>query len=47
VSEREERQAQELASLTGWRLADIRKTMNLGARTVPAASPRWERIWKN
>ena len=47
VSEREERQAQELASLTGWRLADIRKTMNLGARTVPAAAPWWERIWKN
>jgi hypothetical protein len=43
VAKRQEREAQTLASLTGWDLNQIRSRMNI------AAAPRalwWERLWK-
>ena len=43
VAKRQEREAQTLASLTGWDLNEIRARMNI------AAAPRtlwWERLWK-
>jgi hypothetical protein len=45
VRERREREAQTLASLTGWDITEIRK--NIGA-TGPAPQPAnwWQRIWK-
>ena len=44
VRERQEREAQTLADLTGWPLWDIRKQMDLGAG--PANDPKWWRqLW--
>jgi hypothetical protein len=45
VRERQEREAQQLASLTGWNVTDIRTRMGLGVAPEPAAW--WQRIWKN
>jgi hypothetical protein len=45
VVERRAREAEQLASLTGWTLADIRKKMGAD----PALGPEpawWERLWK-
>jgi hypothetical protein len=42
---RHEREAQTLASLTGWSVADIRKKMP-PAGAAPRLQPWWERIWK-
>jgi hypothetical protein len=44
---RQEREAQQLASLTGWNVADIRTRMGLGAGAAPAPAAWWQRIWKN
>jgi hypothetical protein len=47
LGERLEREAQTLASLTGWELEDIRRRMELGG-VGPAADPPkrwWERLW--
>jgi hypothetical protein len=42
--QRHEQEAKNLASLTGWRIADIRQKMNLVAESI---NDRWyERIWK-
>ena len=46
VSQRQEREAQTLASLTGWDVADIRNQMNLSGAS-PAEGSWWERLWKN
>jgi hypothetical protein len=47
LRERQEREAQTLASLTGWSLAKIRERIG-GDATVPAGgSPWWERLWPN
>ena len=48
VWDRQQQEAQRLASLTGWSLADVRTKMNLGDRP-PSAEPAawWQRIWKN
>jgi hypothetical protein len=46
VRERREREAQQLASLTGWNLGEIRKKMDLGG-AVPEPAAWWQRIWKN
>jgi hypothetical protein len=50
VTERREREAQTLANLTGWPIADIRKKMGGGTTPAPAAggddSAWWRRIWK-
>ncbi|HEX2443827.1 MAG TPA: DUF2330 domain-containing protein [Vicinamibacterales bacterium] len=42
---RHEHEAQTLASLTGWNLADIRRKMP-PAGAAPRPQPWWERIWK-
>lgn len=44
LPQRREREAQTLATLTGWNITDIRKSMDLGAPPQPAAW--WQRIWK-
>jgi hypothetical protein len=48
VWDRQQQEAQRLASLTGWSLADVRAKMKLGDRP-PVAEPAawWQRIWKN
>ena len=44
LRERYEREAQTLASLTGWKISDIRQTMNLAA--LPAEEKKWyQRLW--
>jgi hypothetical protein len=45
LSNRHEREAQNLASLTGWNIMEIRKSMNVGAPPADA-TPWWQRIWK-
>jgi hypothetical protein len=39
-----EREAQTLASLTGWKIGDIRRQMKLGAAT-PEPENWWEKLW--
>jgi hypothetical protein len=48
LTQRHEREAQTLANLTGWAIADIRKKMGGIAPAPPAAddSAWWRRIWK-
>jgi hypothetical protein len=46
LPDRRERQAQNLARLTGWDIAEIRKTMNPGQRPPVAEIKWWQRIWK-
>ena len=44
--ERHERQAETLATLTGWNINDIRKAMNLTARPIHDSKKKWyERLW--
>ena len=45
LPQRREREARNLASLTGWDIGQIRRSMNAGA--APAAPPLkwWERLW--
>jgi len=45
---RQDREAQALASLTGWNIADIRKKMDIPAARgdQPAAGKWWEWIWR-
>ena len=44
---RQEREAQALASLTGWGLAEIRNKSGMTAVVTPASTPTWwQRIWK-
>jgi hypothetical protein len=46
VRERQEQEAQQLASLTGWPIGGIRAKMGLG--DTPLVEPAWwQRIWKN
>jgi hypothetical protein len=45
---RQERDAENLASLTGWDVNDIRRKMNLRTATSPGTpDPWWKSIWKN
>jgi hypothetical protein len=44
LHERQEREAETLASLTGWDIGSIRKEMHLAAAPVPEKH-WWERIW--
>ncbi|WP_434685126.1 DUF2330 domain-containing protein [Pseudanabaena minima] len=41
-----EKEAQTLASLTGWNIADIRRKMNISSLPNPVETPFWENIWK-
>ena len=43
--ERHAREAEQLASLTGWTIADIRKKMGPEASVGPEPT-WWERLWK-
>jgi hypothetical protein len=43
---RQSQEAQTLASLTGWDLAEIRKKMNLGNQEPEPALTWWQRLWK-
>lgn len=45
---RQEREAQTLASMTGWSLDEIRRRIGLGqpAATGPRPAPWWSQIWK-
>jgi len=45
VRNRQEREAQQLANLTGWDIADIRKKIPFPDGTTPAKEPWWKRIW--
>ena len=45
VGERQEREAQTLASLTGWNLASIRDRLDLGGTLPAGGRPWWERLW--
>jgi len=47
VRERQEREAQELANLTGWDIEDVRKKIPFagGVRPEPEKEPWWKRIW--
>jgi hypothetical protein len=44
LPQRREREAQNLASLTGWDISQIRKSMNIGPNPEPVSW--WQRIWK-
>ena len=43
---RREREAQNLASLTGWNIEQIRRSMNRGNPVPPQPVKWWEKIWK-
>jgi hypothetical protein len=45
LAERHERDARQLAGLTGWDVADIRKKMDLGAKPPEEKEPWWKRLW--
>ena len=45
LPERFEREAQTLANLTGWDIADIRRSMELAGTKPGESGPWWERIW--
>jgi hypothetical protein len=45
LPQRREREAQTLASLTGWNISEIRRTMNVAAPS-PEPAAWWQRIWK-
>jgi len=46
VRERQEREAQQLANLTGWDIAEIRKKIPLLEGTNPEKDPPWwKRLW--
>lgn len=42
---RQETAARQLADLTGWKLADIRKQMDLGADPAESQEKWWQRLW--
>jgi hypothetical protein len=47
LSQRHEREAQNLASLTGWDIDQVRRSMNAGNPPPPATPTTWwQRIWK-
>jgi hypothetical protein len=47
LRERYEREAQTLATLTGWNIGDIRKTMNIAALPVGDEKKWYQRLWNN
>ncbi len=46
VRDRHDREAERLASLTGWTVADIRKKMGPEAAPQPDPAAWWEKLWK-
>ena len=47
LRERYEREAQTLATLTGWNIGEIRKTMNIVALSFPEEKKWYQRLWNN
>ncbi len=47
LRERYEREAQTLATLTGWNIGDIRRTMNFETASAPIEKPWYQRLWSN
>ena len=47
LRERYEREAQTLASLTGWNISDIRKTMNIASLPAGEEKKWYHRLWTN
>ncbi|MDF0644956.1 MAG: DUF2330 domain-containing protein [Nitrospira sp.] len=47
LRERYERQAETLATLTGWNIGDIRKAMNIAAIAVPEEKAWYRRLWND
>lgn len=47
LRDRHEREAQTLASLTGWNIADIRKTMNIASLPAREEKKWYQRLWRN
>ncbi len=47
LRERYEREAQTLASLTGWSISDIRKTMNIASLPAGEEKNWYQRLWAN
>ena len=48
VRDRQEREAQQLANLTGWEIADIRSKIEFAGseRPAPGKEPWWKRLWQ-
>jgi hypothetical protein len=46
LRQRHEREAQNLAALTGWDISQIRRSMNAGVAPPPEPVTWWRRIWK-
>ena len=46
LRDRHDREAERLASLTGWTVADIRKKMGPEAAPPPDPAAWWEKLWK-
>ncbi|MBU6481231.1 MAG: hypothetical protein KGS09_11885 [Nitrospirae bacterium] len=44
---RYEREAQALATLTGWNIGDIRRTMNIETASAPIEKKWYQRLWNN
>ena len=47
LRERYEREAQTLATLTGWSIGDIRRTMNIETTSAPIEKKWYQRLWSN
>ena len=47
LRERYEREAQTLATLTGWNIGDIRRTMNIETALTPIEKKWYQRLWNN
>ncbi len=46
LRERQEKEAHNLASLTGWNVNDVRKKMNLVSTDTPTEKKWWQTIWQ-
>ncbi len=45
LEKRQEREAQQLANLTGWDIADIRSKIPFASEDTPEKEPWWKRLW--
>jgi hypothetical protein len=46
LHERQEKEAQNVAELTGWKIDEMRRKMHLDTASVtPAEKKWWEKIW--
>ncbi len=46
LNDRREQEAQRLAALTGWDVAEIRKKNGVGAGAAPQPAAWWDRLWR-